>query len=118
MTSVRKKLTPVIEQPVMNNGLRKLAPMSEMYAIFPVMEGYLGRPSASHTISIASSMPVLKELIYLIRVKRRWGQIEWADEARTKPDECTEGWYPDICPVMTLMRQFHLLLQMTFLGIL
>ena len=47
----------VIQHPTIKRGLSISAPMSDMYAIFPVMLEYFGCPCASQVMSIASSVP-------------------------------------------------------------
>lgn len=61
ITSDAKKHTAVTEHPATNNGLRISAPTSDMYAIEPSCDTYLGRPCASHVISIDNSVPFFRE---------------------------------------------------------
>lgn len=73
MVRDKKNETPVKEHPTMNNGLRMSAPTSDMYAIFPSWDTYLGRPWASQVMSSAQSVAdhfMSKPVHFTIRAER------------------------------------------------
>jgi hypothetical protein len=90
MARDKKNETAVIEHPVMKSGFRISAPISDIYAIDSSCEGSLGRPWASHVMSIASNVATHG-------VKR---PLDEKSTTPTKPYDRAEEGDPYISPVV------------------